>query len=612
MVKRSRNDSNNGGEKINGKEGAGKSFLIDDKAVDPTLALLFASSAGPVQAPPKSRYQEAPPARRIDRESQDGESTDGSDEEDAEDLEMGEGDDLSSIDGDLEDAEISGLSDEDDTSNEIHGQIPELDKFIEAKNEKPERKRKRKTDEPDLEGKYLEKLAREEEKEEEERQAERRLKRQKLATEKNPVLKDATEEGGSDEEIEDAGSDEEAETEDDAEESDSEEESPKRKTPSDVPLHESLVPDKDSTELEKASRTIFLGNVASSTISSKADKKTLMSHLSAFINDLPPPPPGKPSHKLESLRFRSTAYATAALPKKAAFAKKDIMTATTKSTNAYAVYSTAFAAREAVKKLNGTMVLDRHLRVDGVAHPAKTDHRRCVFVGNLGFVDDESLLEQDGENSRKRSKIPSDIEEGLWRQFGKAGEVESVRVIRDEKTRVGKGFAYVQFKDVNAVEAALLFNEKKYPPMLPRVLRVVRAKAQHKQVSSRPTARQPKSSKSSQIYNPKIDPNQASLQGRATKLLGKAGGAKFKKTGANDTTLGTRGDKPASGNGEIKSGLAGIKAPENFVFEGYRASASKGKPKDLKLGGKGGGKKKGKPRTRSSNRGAEWKKRGSK
>lgn len=614
MGKRSRNDSSNGEEKTNSKESAGKSFLTENKAVDPTLALLFASSAGPVQAPPKLRYQEAPPAPRRNVEMQEVETSEGSDDvEDDEDLEMDENDDdLSSIDGDLEDAEISGLSAEDESSNEVDDETPELDKFIKAKNDKPERKRKRKNDEPDLEGKYLQKLAREEEKEEEERQAERRLKRQKLAKEQNPVVEGGMEEGDSDEEMEDAESDDEAEAESDAEGSGSEAKGSKRKTPSDVPLHESLVPDKDATELEKASRTIFLGNVASSTISSKADKKILMSHLSSFINDLPPPPSGKPSHKLESLRFRSTAYATAALPKKAAFAKKDIMTATTKSTNAYAVYSTAFAAREAVKKLNGTMVLNRHLRVDGVAHPAKTDHRRCVFVGNLGFVDDESLLEQDGENSRKRSKIPSDVEEGLWRQFGKAGEVESVRVIRDEKTRVGKGFAYVQFKDANAVEAALLFNEKKYPPMLPRVLRVVRAKAQHKQVSSRPTARQPKSSKSSQIYNPKVDPNQASLQGRATKLLGKAGGAKFKKTGANDTTLGTRGDKQASGSEEAKSGMAGIKAPESFVFEGYRASASKGKPKDLKLGGKGGGKKKSKPRTRSSNRGAEWKKRGSK
>jgi nucleolar protein 12 len=350
---------------------------------------------------------------------------------------------LSSVDGDLEDAEVSEVSENDEVSDGA----PALDKFIEATTQKTERKRKRKPEEADLEGKYLQKLAREEEKEEEERQAERRLKRQRLTAERKATSEGEEEAAhDSDEDMEDVGSDESAEEEDDDEDDAGSDAEDAKAKPFDIPLHESLVPDKDSLELEKASRTVFLGNVASSTISSKADKKTLMTHLSSFLSDLPAPPSDKPPHKLESLRFRSTAYATAALPKKAAFAKKDLMTATTKSTNAYAVYSTAFAAREAVKKLNGSMVLDRHLRVDGVAHPAKTDHRRCVFVGNLGFVDDESLLEQDGENARKRSKIPSDIEEGLWRQFGKAGEVESVRVIRDEKTRVGKGFAYVQFK----------------------------------------------------------------------------------------------------------------------------------------------------------------------
>ena len=127
------------------------------------------------------------------------------------------------------------------------------------------------------------------------------------------------------------------------------------------------------------------------------------------------------------------------------------MNATTKSTNAYVVYSTAIAAREAVKQLNGTVVLDRHLRVDGVAHPAATDHRRCVFVGNLGFVDDESAIraaedQERGEKKARKQKAPADVEEGLWQQFGKAGTVESVRVVRDKTTRVGKGFAYVQFK----------------------------------------------------------------------------------------------------------------------------------------------------------------------
>ena len=92
------------------------------------------------------------------------------------------------------------------------------------------------------------------------------------------------------------------------------------------------------------------------------------------------------------------------------------------------------------------MVLDRHLRVDSVAHPAKQDHRRCVFVGNLGFVDDESSQQAEaGSGKRSKRRAPADVEEGLWREFGKVGKVENVRVIRDKATRVGKGFAYVQF-----------------------------------------------------------------------------------------------------------------------------------------------------------------------
>ena len=214
-----------------------------------------------------------------------------------------------------------------------------------------------------------------------------------------------------------------------------------------IPQHESLAPSQKEVELEKASRTVFLANVSTSAIKSKTARKTLLDHLGSFIPSLIT---HTPPHKVESLRFRSTAFASSAVPKKAAYARKELMDATTKSTNAYAVYTTTLAAREAAKRLNGTKVLDRHLRVDGVAHPAKTDHRRCVFVGNLGFVDNESSInaaadEESGKKPRK-AKEPADIEEGLWRQFSKAGTVESVRVVRDKTTRVGKGFAYVQFQ----------------------------------------------------------------------------------------------------------------------------------------------------------------------
>ncbi|TVY92053.1 Nucleolar protein [Lachnellula willkommii] len=565
------------------------SLLPSDKAIDPSLAALFAASAGPVKAPPKARYEEPPPPRKQPvAEAEDTSKDDNGDSGD-------EDEELSSVDEDLEDGGAMVLSeDEDQESSEDSDEEPNLDRIIEASASKPDRKRKRKADEEDLEGKYMQKLAREEEREEEERRAERRLKRQRTTATEDDVMSEEEEE----EDAEDKdGSGSEDGSEDDAVD-------PENALPTDVPMHESLAPSKDTTELEKATRTVFLANVSTEAISSKSAKKTLMAHMGSFIASLSAPPEGKPLHKVESLRFRSTAYAGTSLPKKAAFVKKDLMAATTKSTNAYVVYSTAYAAREAVKRLNGTVVLDRHLRVDGVAHPAKTDHRRCVFVGNLGFVDDESMLDQGGETERKRSKIPSDIEEGLWRQFNKAGTVESVRVVRDEKTRVGKGFAYVQFEDANAVEAALLFHDKKYPPMLPRVLRVVRAKAVRKTaLASSSRSSNFKAPGKDRVYNPKMPAEQSSLQGRAGKLLGRAGASQFKKSkgsGANDMVLGKRGEGKASGIEGI------LKTPEKVVFEGYRATSAN-KPK---LGGKG--KKSGKPVNRGSKRASAWKKGGSK
>jgi nucleolar protein 12 len=98
--------------------------------------------------------------------------------------------------------------------------------------------------------------------------------------------------------------------------------------------------------------------------------------------------------------------------------------------------------------------------------------------------------------------------------------------------------------------------------------------------------------------------------------LGRAGAAQFKKrdgsgSGANETSIGRRGDA-AKADGPGGKGVDGIpKPPEAFVFEGFRASAKNGKPKDLKMGGKGA-KKGGKPKNRGAKRASEWKKGGGK
>lgn len=434
----------------------------------------------------------------------------------------------------------------------------------------------------------MDRLAREEEKEAALAAAERASKRQKGS----PATKElaGSEDGANEDEVEVEVVDEDvtagAQSDDDV--------------ASPPPKHETQQAADD--ELSKANRTVFLGNVSTTAIESKSARKTLISHLSSFFDKLAAPK-DKTKHKLESIRFRSTPYASA-IPKKAAFARKELMDATAKSTNAYAVYSTNLLAREAAKHLNGTVVLDRHLRVDEVAHPAKVDHHRCIFVGNLGFVDDESNIqdanEAEGREVRKRGKEPGDVEEGLWRTFGRCGTVESVRVIRDSTTRVGKGIAYVQFEDANAVEAALLYNEKKFPPMLPRKLRVSRAKAVKR--NAKPNSGRPTTGKTNGTgYQRKVTSEEASAMGRVGKLYGRAAAANVKKSakpgtrgpersGANDMALGERG--------------TAIRAPETFVFEGHRASSKSGKPGLKKMGGK---KKAGKPVNRSAKRGAAFK-----
>ncbi|KAH9887859.1 hypothetical protein F4778DRAFT_786226 [Xylariomycetidae sp. FL2044] len=560
----------------------GKSGLTASaKAIDPTLDSLFTSSAGPVQLPSTSRYSELLPLKErkpLDHlangpSKSDDELEDQDDSEASEDDDDDDDDDNEAEIGDesMKDEELAVDNDpssEDEAASEIPSPAP-----------KKERKRKRKDDHDDLEDNYMRKLAEEDEKENPSG------KRRKGSTDPS-VSRDEAPEPASDEE----------------------------QTPL---VHESLLHKSEEhvdIELDKANRTLFLGNVSAEAISSSKAKKTLMSHLASPMSDLDA---ATGPHKVESLRFRSTAFSTGALPKRAAFITKSVMDATTKSTNAYVVYTTSTAARAALKALNGSIILDRHMRVDSVAHPSAIAHRRCVFVGNLGFVNDETVINTTAEGettTKKRTKVPADVEEGLWRTFGEqAGKVESVRVPRDPKTRVGKGFAYVQFYDANDVESALLLDGKKFPPMLPRALRVSRAKDPRKTTLAMERTQKTKleslkggdGKAKSTKHKPKITPEVQSLAGRAGRLFGRAGAARqrheMKKGGRN-----VRERQDMSGKGTIK-------APEDFVFEGRRASANDGKPRDLKFG-KGKGKKgvvKSKTKSRGAKRAAEWRKKGS-
>jgi nucleolar protein 12 len=594
-----------------------------------------------VTVPPKSRYNEPPPPRATKAQKEESEDEeDGDDEEDDPDAVDNDAE-LSALDTD-EDALDDEEDDEDEEEDEDEDEAESSDNVAESSSEeepvaaakvleavvtngdstsKKERKRKRKNkdEDDDLESRYLQALA----DDDDEEPAEKRQK-------------------GDDDAVDaDARSDMDVDT---------------------PPVHESIAQNASASELEKASRTVFLSNVCSTAITSASAKRTLLAHLSTILDKKSSPP-----QTIESIRFRSTAFATAGLPKRAAYIKKSVMPATTRSTNAYVVYSHQSCVRAAVAQLNGTVVLDRHLRVDSVAHPAPVAHRRCVFVGNLGFVDDETVLNTkvgaDGKEvttQKKRTKAPMDVEEGLWRVFGeKAGKVESVRVVRDAVTRVGKGFAYVQFyvcpplfllsppffyhtnrtpQDENAVESALLLAAKSFPPMLPRPLRVSRCKAPHKTLRAQ-EAKQSKFNFASKpgakrappapgAYVPKPTAEDQTLSGRASKLLGRSAAIAAAQEARVAEKKARRGDraprekkKAGTGSNGVAMGEKGrqqklFRSPEDIVFEGRRASSKDGKPKDLKLKIRGKGKdprkKKNAREGRGGVRAAKWRSEGKK
>ncbi|KIX98773.1 uncharacterized protein Z520_05234 [Fonsecaea multimorphosa CBS 102226] len=400
-----------------------------DEAVDPALASLFASSSGPVKVQPRALKSAKTAPSQVQPKLDDDETS-------------SSGSDSSEENDDENDLEVPDEPTEEETST------PEQEAKTAA--EKP-RKRKRAADGDDLEQAYFKRLELEEDRENRKREPKEKV--------------DDNGEGTS--------------SEDDAYASDSDDGSSLSEPSSVEILHKHETFDNKLKDQDKLNRTVFLGNVSTQAIKTKAAKRALFKYLRSVLKR--DPLSGKRPGKLLSVRFRSTAYASGQGPKKATYAKKELMDATTVSTNAYAVFSTAVAAELVAEKLNGTVVLDRHMRVDYLAKPSPIDHKRCVFIGNLSFVNEEAPPSGDGAdgeegNRRPRAKEPADAEEGLWRTFSKVGEVESVRVVRDQETRVGKGFAYVQFKDENSVEAALLMNDKKFPPMLPRKLRVMRAR----------------------------------------------------------------------------------------------------------------------------------------
>ncbi|KAI9294478.1 hypothetical protein K502DRAFT_365823 [Neoconidiobolus thromboides FSU 785] len=206
-------------------------------------------------------------------------------------------------------------------------------------------------------------------------------------------------------------------------------------------VKKNLKPGKNDEEIKK--RTIFVGNVSVDLLTKKEEKKQFIELFSQF-------------GKIESYRFRSLALEKQ-MNRKAAFISKKLNTKRS-FMNAYIIYKEIESIEKSLS-LNGTMFLNKHLRVDNVTGENKEfSPKRTVFVGNLNFeIEDEPL----------------------WEHFSSCGKVEAVRVVRDPVTNLGKGFAYILFEDPTSVPLAIKLNATQIEG---RKLRISRIKKQDKEV----------------------------------------------------------------------------------------------------------------------------------
>lgn len=262
-------------------------------------------------------------------------------------------------------------------------------------------------------------------------------------------------------------------------------------------------------ELEKAAKTIFVGNLPQSVLTDNKVYKKFIKLFSTPISEgehevisEEQQEQDKKNYKVKSCRFRSLAFSEP-LPKAVAF-KQLKLDSKRDSINSYLVYENhdKKTLAKIIKYYNGFVFENHHLRVDSVLNPSKQDTTRSVFVGNLDF---------------------EELEENLYVHFQQLASenpneklIEYVRIVRDSKTQMGKGFAYVQFYDSSYVNKAIeLLNGKKIIQTVgkkPRELRITRCK---KTFTSVNTSRNDNKKVSA------LNDKQKSKLGRAQKVLGK-------------------------------------------------------------------------------------------
>ncbi|XP_076638734.1 uncharacterized protein LOC143350447 isoform X2 [Colletes latitarsis] len=208
--------------------------------------------------------------------------------------------------------------------------------------------------------------------------------------------------------------DDSSEEEDDEEEEEDETNNSMSESPEQSKNHEENLED-SLEELKVDKNTIFVGNLPK-----EVTRNQLKKQFKKFGN-------------IDTIRLRGVVAKSINVPKKVAAITKDVHPKL-KSIYAYIKFHVEESAKAALS-MNGELFMGNHIRVDTTYKSEESPNKKkCVFVGNLHFNTDD-------ETFRKH--------------FEDCGELESVRVIRDNRSGIGKGFGYINFKNEDAVALAL-------------------------------------------------------------------------------------------------------------------------------------------------------------
>lgn len=162
--------------------------------------------------------------------------------------------------------------------------------------------------------------------------------------------------------------------------------------------------------------TVFVGNLPNT-----ITKKRIFKYFKKFGS-------------IVNTRLRCAAVSDPRIPKRLSVIKKDFHKDRS-NIHAYICFSDENSANRALEA-NGKVFEGYHLRVDLAAHK-EHENKKAVFIGNLAFSAEENAL---------------------WELFEKCGPINSIRIVRDQRTGMGKGFGYVNFKSEDSVELALQLN----------------------------------------------------------------------------------------------------------------------------------------------------------